>query len=142
MAARGRLPASQGPALHRGVGRYAGKLDRSPGLGCPLPDRYCGRPALATETDKGILQAADDPNRDFLLQAEIGLPVGILEPLPRTPHVFEPQKSDAREYALGAILTMDPREITSTSRRPVRRGDRGGAHGEDEPRYLQGAFRR
>ena len=39
-----------------------------------------------------ILQAADDPDRGFLLQAEIGLPVGILEPLPRTPHVFEPQK--------------------------------------------------
>ena len=28
----------------------------------------------------------------FLLQAEVGLPVGILEPLPRTPHVFEPQE--------------------------------------------------
>ena len=31
----------QGPALHQGVGRYAGKLGRSPGLGCPGPDR-CG----------------------------------------------------------------------------------------------------
>ena len=40
---------------------------------------------------RAILQAADDPDRDFLLQAEIGLPVGILEPLPRTPHVFEPK---------------------------------------------------
>ena len=42
---------------------------------------------------RAILQAADDPDRDFLLQAEIGLPVGILEPLPRTPHVFETQES-------------------------------------------------
>ena len=33
------------------------------------------------------IQAADDLDRDFLLQAETGLPVGILEPLPRTPHV-------------------------------------------------------
>ena len=41
---------------------------------------------------RAILQAADDPDREFLLQAEIGLPVGILEPLPRTPHVFEPQE--------------------------------------------------
>ena len=38
---------------------------------------------------RAILQAADDPDRDFLLQAEVGLPVGILEPLPRTPQVFE-----------------------------------------------------
>ena len=39
-----------------------------------------------------MLQAADDPDRDFLLKAEKGLPVGILEPLPRTPHVFEEQE--------------------------------------------------
>ena len=32
-----------------------------------------------------------DPDRDFLRQAEEGLPVGILDPLPRTPHVFEEQ---------------------------------------------------
>ena len=47
------------------------------------------KPAVETEVEKGH---ADDPDRDFLLQAEIGLPVGILEPLPRTPHVFEPQE--------------------------------------------------
>ena len=40
---------------------------------------------------RALLQAADDPDRDFLLQAEKGLPVGILRPLPRTPHVFEEQ---------------------------------------------------
>ena len=38
-----------------------------------------------------MLEAAGDPGRDFLRQAEEGLPVGILDPLPRTPHVFEEQ---------------------------------------------------
>ena len=38
-----------------------------------------------------MLEAAGDPDRDFLRQAEEGLPVGILDPLPRTPHVFEEQ---------------------------------------------------
>ena len=50
-----------------------------------------GQP-LRLKLIRAILQAADDPDRDFLLQAEIGLPVGILEPLPRTPHVFEAQE--------------------------------------------------
>ena len=49
---------------------------------------------------KAILQAADDPDRDFLLQAEIGLPVRILEPLPRTPYVFEPQEKWPLENTL------------------------------------------
>ena len=38
-----------------------------------------------------ILEAAGDTDREFLREAEIGLPVGILDPLPRTPHVFEEQ---------------------------------------------------
>ena len=38
-----------------------------------------------------MLEAAGDLDRDFLRQAEEGLPVGILDPLPRTPHVFEEQ---------------------------------------------------
>ena len=37
------------------------------------------------------MEAAGDPDREFLREAEIGLPVGILDPLPRTPHVFEEQ---------------------------------------------------
>ena len=37
------------------------------------------------------LLRAMDPDRDFLRQAEEGLPVRILDPLPRTPHVFEEQ---------------------------------------------------
>ena len=36
-----------------------------------------------------ILEAAGDPDREFLKEAETGLPVGIRYPLPRTPHVFE-----------------------------------------------------
>ena len=35
-----------------------------------------GQP-LRLKLIRAILQAADDPDRDFLLQAEIGLPVGI-----------------------------------------------------------------
>ncbi|CAE7693021.1 DSK1, partial [Symbiodinium necroappetens] len=40
---------------------------------------------------RGMLEAAGDPDREFLRRAEEGLPLGILEPLPRTPHVFEEQ---------------------------------------------------
>ena len=42
---------------------------------------------------RAILEAADDPDRDYLRRAEEGLPLGILEGLPRTPHVFEEQTS-------------------------------------------------
>ena len=38
-----------------------------------------------------LLEAAGDPDREFLRDAEEGLPVGIRYPLPRTPHVFEEQ---------------------------------------------------
>ena len=40
-----------------------------------------GQP-LRLKLIRAILQAADDPDRDFLLQAEIGLPVGILAATP------------------------------------------------------------
>ena len=40
---------------------------------------------------RAILEAAGDPDRDFLRQAEEGLPVGVKTPLPRTPHVLEEQ---------------------------------------------------
>eukprot|EP00439_Symbiodinium_sp_Y106_P011908 s5626_g1.t2 len=49
-----------------------------------------GGPGYAT---KWMDLAADDPDRDFLRRAEEGLPLGILEGLPRTPHVFEEQTS-------------------------------------------------
>ena len=38
-----------------------------------------------------LLKFADDVDRDFLLQGEQGFPVGVLNPLPRTPHVYEEQ---------------------------------------------------
>ena len=44
---------------------------------------------------RAMLEAAGDPDREFLRQAEDGLPVGILDPLPRTPHVFEEQLENA-----------------------------------------------
>ena len=37
---------------------------------------------------RAMLEAAGDPDGEFLRRAEDGLPVGILDPLPRTPHVF------------------------------------------------------
>ena len=42
---------------------------------------------------RAILKSADNPDRDYLRRAEEGLPLGILEGLPRTPHVFEEQTS-------------------------------------------------
>ena len=38
-----------------------------------------------------LLDAAGDPDREFLRDAEEGLLVGIRYPLPRTPHIFEEQ---------------------------------------------------
>eukprot|EP00435_Cladocopium_sp_Y103_P068936 s20_g32.t1 len=42
---------------------------------------------------KELLAFGDDCDRDFLLQGETGFPVGVLTPLPRTPHVYEEQTS-------------------------------------------------
>ena len=47
--------------------------------------------AAKPQADSGLARAAGDPDRDFLGQGEEGLPVGILDPLPRTPHIFEDQ---------------------------------------------------
>ena len=55
-----------------------------------LLEKAPGQP-LRLRLIRAKLQAADDPDRDFLLRAERGLSVGILELLPRTPHVFEEQ---------------------------------------------------
>ena len=65
-----------------------------------------GQP-LRLKLIRAILQAAD-PDRDFLLQAETGLPVGILEPLPRTPHVFEPQEKWPLENTWEPALAWVP----------------------------------
>ena len=45
-----------------------------------LSEIAVGQP-LRLRLIRALLQAADDPDRDFLLQAEKGLPVGILHPL-------------------------------------------------------------
>eukprot|EP00438_Fugacium_kawagutii_P031077 Skav204619 [mRNA] locus=scaffold1712:188018:190024:- [translate_table: standard] len=39
----------------------------------------------------GILEAAQDPDWRYLEQAKVGLPLGVINPLPRTPEVFERQ---------------------------------------------------
>ena len=55
--------------------------------------RCCPRPQVDREA--GFLPW------HFLLQAKIGLLVGILEPLPRAPHVFATGEVAAREHAMG-----------------------------------------
>ena len=77
------MPAPEEPVL------YCGYCD-SPVSCDGLSEVAPGQP-LRLKLIRALLQAADDPDRDFLLQAEKGLPVGILHPLPRTPHVFEEQ---------------------------------------------------
>ena len=42
---------------------------------------------------KELLAFSGDVDKDFLLQGEMGYPVGVDLPLPRTPHVFEEQTS-------------------------------------------------
>ena len=42
---------------------------------------------------RGLLARANDPDREFLLQGEEGYPVRVLNPLPRTPHMYEEQTS-------------------------------------------------
>eukprot|EP00435_Cladocopium_sp_Y103_P075019 s47_g53.t1 len=42
---------------------------------------------------EALLDRAGDPDHKFLLQGERGYPVGVLCPLPRTPHMYEEQTS-------------------------------------------------
>ena len=42
---------------------------------------------------KELLAFAGDVDREFLLEGEVGFPVGVLTPLPRTPDVYEEQTS-------------------------------------------------
>ena len=48
---------------------------------------------------RALLEAAGNPERDFLRRAEEGQPVGVREPPPRTPHVFEEQLKRPLENA-------------------------------------------
>ena len=40
-----------------------------------------------------LLDRAGDPDHKFLLDGEKGFPVGVIKPLPRTPHMYEEQTS-------------------------------------------------
>ena len=60
------------------------------GLGKDCLERAEGQPFLLRLL-AGTLEAAGDPDFDFLYQAESGLPVGVLDPLPRTPSMYEEQ---------------------------------------------------
>eukprot|EP00435_Cladocopium_sp_Y103_P005087 s4203_g1.t1 len=42
---------------------------------------------------QALLDRAGDPDHKFLLQGEKGYPVGVIHPLPRTPHMYEEQTS-------------------------------------------------
>ncbi|CAL1134668.1 unnamed protein product [Cladocopium goreaui] len=42
---------------------------------------------------KELLAFGEDADREFLMQGEVGYPVGVLNPLPRTPHCYEEQTS-------------------------------------------------
>ena len=50
-----------------------------------------GQP-LRLKLIRAILQAADDLDKTSCCRPRSDFSVGILEPLPRTPHVFEPQE--------------------------------------------------
>ena len=79
------------PELHRQLRELWKDWLEAQDLGEPgLLDVAPGQP-LHLKLLRAMLEAAGDPDRDFLRQAEEGLPVGILDPLPRTPHVFEEQ---------------------------------------------------
>ena len=79
------MPSYSEGELHCRYSGYPLRLATGPGPGLRLQD------PLRLRLIRALLRAADNPDRDFLLQAEKGLPVGILHPLPRTFHVFEEQ---------------------------------------------------
>ena len=75
---------------------------------------------------RAMLEAAGDPDREFLRQAEDG-PVGILDPLPRTPHVFEEQlkRSVGGLASVGSQLRLGRgagSSLRPSSKRTSRRG--------------------
>eukprot|EP00435_Cladocopium_sp_Y103_P046958 s1612_g13.t1 len=53
-------------------------------------DRICFEMAAKGEA---LLDRAGDPDQKFLLQGEKGYPVGVIHPLPQTPHMYEEQTS-------------------------------------------------
>ena len=85
------MPALSGSWTTGGVARPPRHLGTRPG-DKGITDIPPGQP-LRLRLLRAILEAAGDPDRDFLRRAEQGLPLKILEGLPRTPHVFEEQTS-------------------------------------------------
>ena len=55
---------------------------------------------------RGVLEEGGDCDYEFLTRAETGLPLGVLEPLPRTPTVFEKQVKWALEDDPGAVWSL------------------------------------
>ena len=80
------MPAPEDAVLYCGYCDSPVRMARGPGLGLRRAIRGCPGQPLRLKLIRALIEAADDPDRDFLLQA-----VGILHPLPRTPHVFEEQ---------------------------------------------------
>eukprot|EP00435_Cladocopium_sp_Y103_P030315 s433_g7.t1 len=56
---------------------------------------------------KGALEKAGDCDYEFLERACVGLPLGVLEPLPRTPGIFEQQVKWALDYDPGAVWSLE-----------------------------------
>ena len=71
-----------------------------------LVDIAEGQP-LRLKLLRAILQAADDPDRDFLVQAETGLPVGILGAATEDSSCLRTaRKVAAREFTVGACASV------------------------------------
>ena len=57
-----------------------------------LTDVAAGQP-FRLKLMGALLDRAGDPDHKFLLDGEKGFPVGVIKPLPRTPHMYEEQTS-------------------------------------------------
>ena len=57
-----------------------------------LIDVAAGQP-FRLKLMEALLDRAGDPDHKFLLEGEKGFPVGVIKPLPRTPHMYEEQTS-------------------------------------------------
>ena len=57
-----------------------------------LTDIAAGQP-FRLKLMEALLDRAGDPDHRFLLEGATGFPVGVIKPLPRTPHMYEEQTS-------------------------------------------------
>ena len=79
---------------------------------------------------RNLLAAARDPDRDFLRLGERGFPVGVINPLPRTPHMFEEQT----KWRLGDDPLMKEEVWRSNYASAADHGEFMKAHFEEEVR--------